>query len=214
MKKIDKKAWEEAKESIGFKRLAPGGYVCAIKNVEDVPEKEYLKVQFDVVKGDDAGYFTRQFKADNREEKKWPNAGTFYRSYKDSALGMFKGFITSVSESNKNFKWDWDEQVLKNKYIGVIISEEEYLNGKGEKRVRNHVVNVRSVPTIESGDFDIPELKKLDTSAVQTNTKEDNFVDPFGSNNENDDTDTNVVSNDDVGDAPFDDDDNPFANLD
>lgn len=209
MKKIDKKAWEEAKESIGFKRLAPGGYICAISEVEDVPEKEYIKVCYDVVKGDDAGYFTKQFKADTRENKKWPNVGTFYRSYKDSALGMFKGFITAVSESNKNFKWDWDEQVLKNKYVGVIIGEEEYLNGKGEKRIHNRVVNVRSVPTIESGDFDIPELKKLDTSVVVDN-KNDTFVDPFGSSDNND---TVEEESSVINPPPFDDDDNPFANL-
>lgn len=207
MRKIDKKAWEEAKESTGFKRLAPGGYVCAIKNVADVPEKEYLRIEFDVVKGDDAGYFTKQFKDDSREEKKWPNAGTLYRSYKDSALGMFKGFITSVSESNKNFKWDFDEQVLKNKYFGVIMGEEEYSNNSGQLRVRNHVVGVRSVPTIEAGDFDIPELKKLDASkAVE---KEEKFVDPFGSSPEE-----SAPVDEDI--PPFDtgdDGDDPFANL-
>lgn len=198
MKKFDSKAWAEAKENTGFKRLTPGGYVCAIKSVVDVPEKEYLKMEIDIVKGEDKGYFTKQYESDTRENKKWANAGTLYRSHKESAIGMFKGFITAVEESNKGYTWDWDEKSLKNKYIGIIIGDEEYINSQGKKRVRNHIVAVRSVETIESGDFEIPELKTVDETTV-VSYRTDNEVDPFA----------NSVSSD----TPFDTDDDPFAGL-
>lgn len=178
MRKVDKKTWDETQEYTEFKRLAPGGYMCVILNVTDYPQKEYLKIEYDIVKGDEKKYFSHQYESDNRKDKKWPNAGTIYRSYKDNALSMFKGFITAITESNKNFNWDWDEQVLKNKYFGAIIGEEEYLNQKGQKRVRNYVVSVRSIPTIESGDFDIPELKKLDETKTTTNNS-NAVIDPF-----------------------------------
>lgn len=203
MRKVNN--WAEIKESTGFKRLAPGGYICAIKNVTDVEEKEYLKIEFDIIEGDDKGYFTKQYNDDTRQDKKWPNAGTMYRSYKESALPMFKGFITSVEKSNKNFTWDWDESKLKNKFFGAVIGEEEYLNQKNEKRVRNRVASVHSVETIKNGDFEIPEMKKLDVTKETAKT-EDNFIDPFAT----------AVSNnaDEVSDTPFSmDEPSPFDNL-
>ena len=60
MKKIND--FENIQESTGqFRRLPPGGYVCAIYHVEDVPSKEYLKIDFDVVKGDEKGYFKKLY---------------------------------------------------------------------------------------------------------------------------------------------------------
>ena len=176
MKKINN--FDEIQESTGFRRLPPGGYICAIYHVEDVPNKEYLKVDFDIVKGDEKGYFKKLYDSDTRKDKQWPNAGTTYRSYKDNALPMFKGFITAIEKSNKNFKWAWDESKLEKKYFGAVIGEEEYQNQKGAVKIRNHVVGIRSVEAIESGDFDIPELKKLDASSVTKQTN-DNVVNPF-----------------------------------
>ena len=201
MKKIND--WENIKESSDFKRLEAGAYVCAIKAVEDVPEKEYLKIYFDIVKGDDKGYFQKLYDSDTRKEKKWPIAGTLIRSYKESALSMFKGFITAVEKSNKNYKWDFNEKSLVKKYIGLIIGDEEYLTQKGAKRVRNYVASVRSLEAIEKGDFTIPALKKLDESKLpEVNKAEEKFIDPFADS-----------SNDDVAEdtsSPFDDDDDDF----
>lgn len=201
MKKIND--WENIKESSDFKRLEAGAYVCAIKAVEDVPEKEYLKIYFDIVKGDDKGYFQKLYDSDTRKEKKWPIAGTLIRSYKESALSMFKGFITAVEKSNKNYKWDFNEKSLVKKYIGLIIGDEEYLTQKGAKRVRNYVASVRSLEAIEKGDFTIPALKELDESKLpEVNKPEEKFIDPFADS-----------SNDDVVEdtsSPFDDDDDDF----
>lgn len=203
MKKIND--WENIKESSDFKRLEAGAYVCAIKAVEDVPEKEYLKIYFDIVKGDDKGYFQKLYDSDTRKEKKWPIAGTLIRSYKESALSMFKGFITAVEKSNKNYKWDFNEKSLVKKYIGLIIGDEEYLTQKGAKRVRNYVASVRSLEAIEKGDFTIPALKELDESKLpEVNKAEEKFIDPFADSS-NDDVveDTSSPFDDDADDDPF-----------
>lgn len=208
MRKIND--WENIKEGSDFKRLEPNAYVCAIKKVEDFPEKEYLKIYFDIVKGDEKGYFQKLYDEDSRKEKKWPNAGTFIRSYKESALSMFKGFISAVEKSNKNFKWDFNEQKLVKKYIGLIIGDEEYLNQHGKKRTRNYVASVRSLEAIEKGDFTIPALKELDESKIVEDKKEDKFVDPFA--NENDSVTNEVDDEEDVS-SPFvddEDDEDPF----
>lgn len=203
MRKIDN--FDKVQESVSFKRLEPNAYVCKIVNVIDVPEKEYLKVFFDIADGEHKGYFAEQYKNDTRPDKKWAAAGSFIRSYKEKALPMFKGFTNALEKSNKNYAWDWDENKLKGKTIVLIIGEEEYLNQKGEKRVRNYVNAVRSLEAYKAGDYTIPALKELDASKVTTATKQEDFVNPFG--DETPKTNSAPADSNPWGD----DDDNPFA---
>lgn len=177
MKRIEN--WDSIVESTPFKRLTPNGYICKILKVENYPEKEYLKIYFDIVKGDDKGYFKKQYDGDTRKEKKWPNAGTFIRSYKDSAASMFKGFTNAVEKSNKGYQWNFDEKTLVNKLIGLIIADEQYQNQKGQVRVRNYVAAVRSVETIEKGEYEIPALKELTTTKT-TSTPANDPIPDFG----------------------------------
>lgn len=177
MKRINN--WENIQESTTFKRLKPSGYVCKILKVEDYPDKEYLKIYFDVNGGEDKGYFKSQFEKDTRKERKWPNAGTFIRSYKDSAASMFKGFINAIEKSNKGYQWNFDEKTLVNKVVGLIIADEQYQNQKGQVRVRNYVAAVRSVETIEKGEYEIPALKELTTTKATTAPANDPIPD-FG----------------------------------
>lgn len=177
MKRIEN--WDSIVESTSFKRLTPNGYIVKILNVEDYPEKEYLKIYFDIVKGNDKGYFKKQYDGDTRKERKWPNAGTFIRSYKDSAASMFKGFINAIEKSNKGYQWNFDEKTLVNKVVGLIIADEQYQNQKGQVRVRNYVAAVRSVETIEKGEYEIPALKELTTTKTTTAPANDPIPD-FG----------------------------------
>ena len=205
MKRINN--WENIQESTSFKRLAPNGYIVKILKVEDHPDKEYLKIYFDIVKGNDKGYFKKQYDGDTRKERKWPNAGTFIRSYKDSAASMFKGFINAIEKSNKGYQWNFDEKTLVNKVVGLIIADEQYQNQKGQVRVRNYVAAVRSVETIEKGEYEIPALKELTTTKTTTAPANDpipDFSDVFNSTP----TDTPTPAE---SENPWDDsDDNPF----
>lgn len=207
MKRINN--WENIQESTTFKRLKPSGYVCKILKVEDYPDKEYLKIYFDVNGGEDKGYFKSQFEKDTRKERKWPNAGTFIRSYKDSAASMFKGFINAIEKSNKGYQWNFDEKTLVNKVVGLIIADEQYQNQKGQVRVRNYVAAVRSVETIEKGEYEIPALKELTTTKATTAPANDPIPD-FGDvfpDSESTDTPTPAES-----ENPWDDsDENPFG---
>lgn len=171
--------FDKIQESGSFEKLPIGGYIVKILAVDDVPEKEYLKIFFDINEGEKKGFFTKAFKEDARAEKKWPNAGSFIRSYKEKALPMFKGFTNAIENSNKGYSWNFDEKSLVNKVVGLVIGEEEYQNQKGQVRVRTYVSAVRSVETIKKGDFKVPELKKLDATKVSSQTKQEDFVDPF-----------------------------------
>lgn len=179
MKRIEN--WENIKENSGFEKLPVGGYVAKILNVQDVPEKEYLKISFDIDEGEKKGFFAEQYKNDTREDKKWPNAGSFIRSYKDTAASMFRGFTNAVENSNKGYTFDFDESTLKGKKIGIVVALEEYQNQKGQIRERTYIPAVRSVDTIKKGDFTIPELKKL--NVTKATTASNDFVNPFEQDN-------------------------------
>lgn len=206
MKRINN--WENIQESTTFKRLKPSGYICKILKVEDHPDKEYLKIYFDVSGGEDKGYFKSQFEKDTRKERKWPNAGTFIRSYKDSAASMFKGFINAIEKSNKGYQWNFDEKTLVNKVVGLIVADEQYQNQKGQVRVRNYVAAVRSVETIEKGEYEIPALKEL-TATKTTTTPANDPIPDFGDVFNTTPTDTPTPAE---SENPWDDSDenNPF----
>lgn len=203
MKKIS--GYDKIQESGSFKKLPVGGYIVKILSAIDVPEKEYLRLSFDIAEGPNKGFFAEEYKNDTREDKKWPNAGTFVRSYKEKALPMMKGFTTAVEKSNKNYTWNFDESTLKGKLVGLVIGEEEFVNSSGKMRTRTYVNSVRSVDIIREGKFEVPELKKLsaDKVAASTPAASQPFQNPF----DNDDSAPAVVN-----ENPWDDSDvNPFA---
>lgn len=145
--------WENVQDEI--RQPTVGGYAAKITHVEDNEQKEYLKIEWEFAEG--------EFKGRNQEIFDqfgfWPMP--FFCSYKEKALRFFKGFKTAVEMSNRNFVFKNDPQSLVGKYIGVVLGEEEYLNGKGELKTRLYVAEKRSGKSIRDGDFKIPELKKL-----------------------------------------------------
>nr|DAR10643.1 MAG TPA: hypothetical protein [Caudoviricetes sp.] len=203
MKKIS--GYDKIQESGSFKKLPVGGYVVKILSVIDVPEKEYLRLSFDIAEGPNKGFFTEEYKNDTREGKKWPNAGTFVRSYKEKALPMMKGFTTAVEKSNKGYAWNFDESTLKGKLVGLVIGEEEFINSSGKMRTRTYVNAVLSVDVIREGKFEVPELKKLsaDKVAASTPAASQPFQNPF----DDDDSAPAVGNENPWGDS----DENPFA---
>lgn len=210
MKQIEN--WANIHESGSFHRLKPGGYLVKILNVQDVPDKQYLRISFDIADGSEKGFFKKQYDSDTRTERKWPNAGSFVRSYKDSAAGMFKGFIGAVERSNKGFAWAWDEKALVGKVVGVIIGEEQYQNQKGQVRDRTYVASIRSIDVIKSGEYEVPEKKLLDVAKATTATPAP-FDNPFAADAE---PSVNPFANEPAPAAatedvnPWGDDENPF----
>lgn len=152
MKSIDLSNVQEAEQ---FTRVKPGGYICTITSVEDIPEKEYLKIEYDIAYGNCKGYYRKLY-----NERGFWGASTI-KSYKDSALPFFKGFITAVEKSNAGYHWDSDESKLVGKNIGFVLCEEEYQTKNGDVKTRLYVASVHSVEKIQANDFKVPELKKL-----------------------------------------------------
>lgn len=150
-----------------FNRPTAGGYIIEMLAVKDVPYSEetgkgnYLKIDYDICEGDFAGYYSAQHE---RYGGDWFTS--FIRSYKESAAGMFKHFINCVEESNAGYKWAWNEQSLVNKYVGVVLGEEEYRKSSGDIGVKLVVKDIKTTEQISKGEFKVPAIKKLADGAV------------------------------------------------
>ena len=162
----------------GFKRIPDGAYIVGVKKVEDVSDKEFLRLEVDICKGEYKNWYQQQYDADKRETKYWPRDGVLVRSYKEKALPFFKGFITAVTKSNPKFEWKWNEQDLKNKVFGVVVGTEEYLKKNGGVGTRPYIDSVHSVEAIEKGDYTVPDVKKLNPTKATSKPAEP-FVNPF-----------------------------------
>ena len=124
MKSIDMTNVQEAGE---FSRPTPGAYICGIYKAEDVSDKEYLKITYDIVDGEFKGYYEEM----RKNNPDWGWAGAYVKSYKESALPMFKRFCTAVSRSNGKFVFDGgkvnhDEKTLKGKKVGLLYRNKEW----------------------------------------------------------------------------------------
>ena len=142
-------------EAGNFQKVVPGGYICQITSVENVSDKQYLKIEFDIIEGDLKGYYQALFKS----KMFW--GGRFIRSYKETALPFFKSFITSLENSNASYKWDGNIDKLKGLKTGLILGEEEYVGNNGEVKIRTYVAETRSCNVIKNNDFVIPKPKLL-----------------------------------------------------
>lgn len=156
--------WENVNEASegSFNNPVPGGYVVSITRVEDVPEKEYLKIEFDIAEGQ-----FKEFGVDTLERAGfWPLS--MVKSYKQKAAPFFKGFITSVERSNAGYKWNWEEKTLIGKRLAVVLGEEEYVKKNGGVGTKLTVSEVMSIEAMKKGGFKIPEKKLLAGSVPAT----------------------------------------------
>lgn len=160
------KGYDEAQAITGeYEKLNAGGYICKIKSAKEEKSKtgkRMLVIALDILEGDKKDFFKKRFDEDTRAEKKWP-AGAIYRQMLEGekAAGFLKGLITSIEASNEGFKWDWDEKKLANLKCGAIFGEEEYEKLDGSVGTSTKIEFIRTVKSIEEGNFKIPEIKKL-----------------------------------------------------
>ncbi len=153
---MKKQNWDNVQEATEFERPVPGAYIARIVSVEDNEENEYLKIEYDFAEGKFKGYYAELYKA----KAFW--GGNFIRSYKEKALPFFKAFKTCLEVSNRGYFFDEDHlDAMCGKMLGIVLGEEEYQKNDGTVGKRLYVAQVRSIKSIETGDYKVPELKKL-----------------------------------------------------
>lgn len=157
-----------------YRKLPAGGYVCKVVKATEERTKSglpMLKVAIDIAQGEYANFYKDAYAADTRQDKKWPAGGTAYivSQFNDGRTNpVFKAFCTSVEESNgMELSWGTDfGPQLKNKAVGIIFREEEYLNNDNAVRVSVKPYGYRSVEVIRNGMYQVPEIKRIDEAPV------------------------------------------------
>lgn len=160
--------YKTAEVSGDFKRLPAGGYIAEIKAVEDKTDKSYLNITFDIAEGEFRGFYADEW------GKEHPYAHAFVRSYKQTGdaekdkkiMGMFKGFLRTIDRDNgttfeAQAETGLNEGALVGKRIGLVLGYEEYNSDRGEIRERLRVSKTLSVDDIKSGNYKVPDVKRL-----------------------------------------------------
>ena len=88
------------------------------------------------------------------------------RSYKDSAMSFFKGFITALEKSNSGFdfkKSNYDFKSIINKRFVGIFGEEEipFTDDDDNIIIKVRLQKIASTERLAQGDIKIPERKLL-----------------------------------------------------
>lgn len=144
----------------GSSSIEPGAYPLRIIAIEDVPDKEYIIVKFDIADGEHKGMFGRFVKNDI---EKWPYDAQDIRSYKDTAMPFFKAFITAIEKSNAGYTFrgaNGDFQSLVGKAaVGVFANMEIPVPDEDndlKPKVRVKFYQWRSGPAWREGKIEIP----------------------------------------------------------
>lgn len=152
----------------GTSQLPIGGYVFKISGVRYENGQngfsDRIVVAFDVAEGEFKDFFKKKFDADQNEDKKWKGTTTLYVPKEDGSeqdewtMRKLKTFTNALEDSNKNYKWDWDETKWKGLLIGGVFGEvNTVIDGKQIK-----YTSFRSscpVENIRKGDFKIPKAQ-------------------------------------------------------
>lgn len=185
----------EIKKSVSASEPLPaGGYVAKILNakVEEYSWGEILVISFDIAEGEYKDFFSKQFKENTREDKKWK--GNFRLSvpqesnqYFDSQKRTFGNAIWAIEESNPSFRWAWDETALKGKMVGVLFRNYEY-DVDGRQGWSTECCTFVSVEDVRTGNFKQPKDKHLKNNAASQTATASSFA---------------AIDNDDLSDLPF-----------
>lgn len=173
----------EIKKSVSASEPLPaGGYVAKILNakVEEYSWGEVLVISFDIAEGEYKDFFSKQYKENTREDKKWK--GNFRltvpqesNQYFDSQKRTFGNAIWAIEESNPGYHWDWNETALKGKMVGVLFRNFEWSMDDGRSGWSTECCTFVSVEDVRTGNFKQPKDKPLKNKAAD-NAPSSNFA--------------------------------------
>ena len=162
-------ATTEASTDGGFEKLPAGPYVAKIVDMVDNDSKQYVELVFDIAEGEHANFYGDKW------GKEHPFAHHIFLSYKDTALGMLKGRLQSIQESNPGFDpfaaWDAGRlDMFNGRILGINLQEEEYERNDGETGTRLTVCQVVPAQDVRDGKIKARDIKKLKGGAASTST--------------------------------------------
>ena len=168
----------EAKKASGREYLPAGGYTAKILDAKEVRYDwgEVLIFSFDILEGQYKDFFAADYRAQDREDKKW--RGVFRLtlprddgSEKDGwSKRAFNNAIWSLEESNPGYRLDWtplesgDYGQFKGKLVGVLFRNREW-EKDGNAGWMTECCALTSISDIREKKFKMPKDKPLSRKA-------------------------------------------------
>ena len=141
-------------------RLKAGTYIVRIDGVkEDMTGygNQCLKLVYDVAEGPCAGFFA-DIAGD--EDSNWRH--TIEVDVDEGNGKWLKGLIDSITASNPGFVWNWNENMLVGKFVGVTFQERQTTAKKGKNKGKMQsyldLWGFLSIDRVRAGDFDTPPI--------------------------------------------------------
>ena len=160
--------WNEVKEFSDRQKLPLGAYVCKVKRaaVQANEFGEQLCILFDIVEGEFSGFYNDEYNANTNANKKWKGVLRQFLPKDDGSekdewtKSSFKGMTTAFEKSNPGYVWNWDENSLASKLVGILFRNEEW---EYENKTGWAVRPFRAIPidSVREGDFRLPKDKPL-----------------------------------------------------
>lgn len=175
-----------------YEVLPKGGYVVKILGAEVCNNSvgQYVKISCDIAEGEYAGFYAKEYKAQQSEDKKWHcnyllNIPNDDGSEKDNwTKRRFKTFTKALEESNPGYHFDWDEQKFKGKIAGGLFNEREYEKNDGSVGRATNLESFCKVDKIRSGDYKLPKDKILGSNNSSRANSDDFMSVPDGADEE------------------------------
>lgn len=176
-------SYEKTQAYKDFEQLPKGGYILKIMGA-DVCENsvgQYVKISCDIAEGDYKDFYSKEYRAQQTEDKKWHcnyllNVPKDDGTEKDGwTARRFKTVIEALEESNSGYHFDWDERKFKGKLIGGLFNEREYEKNDGTVGRATNLAQLCAVEKIREGKFKIPADKVL-KDKIQNPVSNDNFM--------------------------------------
>lgn len=151
--------WEKVEASKEIQPLPVGAYIGKVLKAkvatygQEGNQFEKFEIAFDISEGEYAGFYGADFDNQTGEDKKWKGVLRLYLPKDDGSeqdewtKRTFKNMTVAFEESNAGYHWDWNEDGLKGKTVGILFRNEEWeFNGRtGWKAQPFRAVSVDSV---------------------------------------------------------------------
>lgn len=177
-----------AKRNSGFAQLPPvGAYVAQIQGVK--VEKSYsgdrdlIAVMLEITEGEYKGQYHKVFEeqrssfGDNVKYKGVLRLTPPLSSDDPWVKSRFEGNLWCVEQSNPGYTWDWDENKLKGKVVGINVRKNFYPGRDGELKETTEIAQFETVDDVRSGKC--KALKDRKPKGTET-VKQDDMTDVSG----------------------------------
>lgn len=162
------KAREDARRTASEK-LPAGAYEAKIKDIKFEAgtngNSDRFVLAFDITAGEYADFFRKQYESNTSDDKKWKGRTTVYIPKDDGSdkdewtRKSFARWINAFEDSNPGYKWDWEENKLKDKSIGLIFGEVGTVID-GKEVLYTECRFPAAISDVREGKCKIPSLKQ------------------------------------------------------